>query len=123
MKEACVGGFIEYFAQRVEQKSASPHDAVGYLPLHILPSAWRVTTKGDSFTWACSRPVRMAIQWRRDSNSTIPTITSRNAVTTASRRLFQISRAVALARGPAARARACARKPIRGLGSNILCHA
>lgn len=49
-------------------------------------------------------------------------MTTRMAVTAASNRLFRISRPVALVAGAVARARAWARKPIRGLGSKIFCH-
>src|SRR5579859_1106114 len=57
-----------------------------------------------------------------DSKSTKATITTSIAVTAASSRLLKMRRAVAEFGGAAARALACARNPIFGLGSRILCH-
>src|SRR5262249_20449048 len=119
-EKASIGGFIEYLAQ---SSQAERHDLTEPRSEHdpyrhpCSSKAKRVMTKAASCTEACLRPVRTLTHSRVDSNRMRVTISTRRAVMTASRRKLNTSRASA---PEAASWRACARKPIRGLGSKIL---
>src|SRR5579864_4036402 len=116
-EKPCVGGLVKNLAEsREENPSGGDYDC-----FHAFSSARCVIMNGDSFTRASSLPVRTPIHLRTDSISTMATITIRTVVTAASRRLLKISRAVAAVAGAEASARAWARKPMPGLGSNTLC--
>src|SRR3982074_2098353 len=120
LQKTGVRSFVENFLQHC-QKNPSGCD---HLPHHCYCSSITslVATKGDSLMRASRFPVNMPIHTRADSITTTLTITTSRAVTAASNLLLKIMREVALVAGPLANARACARKPIRGSGSNTLCH-
>src|SRR6185437_671248 len=86
---------------------------------HPRSSASRVITNGVSVVAEALRPDNAPIHCRTDSISNSATMRISNPVTTASKRLLKMSRALPPA---AASCRACARKPMRGSGSKILCH-
>ena len=79
-------------------------------------------TNGVSFTPACLRPESTLSHRNADSIKINATIKIKTPVTSASRRSLKMRREFAAVAGPIASCRACARNPIRGLGSNILCH-
>src|SRR5271169_5801703 len=98
-QEPLVGGLVEDLAEGGHQDSRCFDESA-----HPLSSASRVITNGASFTRDSCWPLRTPIHWRTDSISTRATITTRTAVTAASRRLLKISRALAFVAGLAAQA-------------------
>src|SRR4029077_11005538 len=120
-QEASIGRFVENLSQGGKENLSARLELSSQQSdcLHPCSSAKRVATKGDSFTLACLRPESTRSHSTADSIRITVTITIRVPVTTASRRSLKISRAFAPA--PEASCAACERKPMRGLGSKILC--
>src|SRR5580700_728732 len=127
LQKTSVRRFVENLAQRCQQNPGETQHlfraAFSQASFHTFsPAASRVITNGASHTGDALFPLRMPTHTRTDSITTRLTMTTKTVVTAASRRLLKMSRPVSLVTGPAASARACARKPMRGLRSSTLCH-
>src|SRR5205823_151266 len=115
VQKTLVSGFVKNLLQNRHENCRN-----GSHPFHPCSSvANRVGTNGDSFTFASFRPESMRIHSSIDSSKIIATITIKIPVTNASSRSLKISRAFPPV---AANCRACDKKPILGLASNILCN-
>src|SRR5712671_1104576 len=122
LQKTGVRSLVENFVQHCQENPRGCNQLPHHYHCYCSSITSLVATKGVSLMRASRFPVNTPIHTRTDSITTRLTITTSTAVTPASNRLLKIMRAVALVAGPPANARACARKPIRGSGSNSLCH-
>src|SRR5215469_1419458 len=113
LEKSPIGGLVKDFAQRAQQnfpERTHPCSSV----------AKRVDTKGASRTLAALRPLSTRNHSRADSITITAIRTAITPVTIASSRSLKTSRPVVLVAGPVASCCACARNPMRGLGSKTL---
>src|SRR5689334_17740381 len=116
-KKTLIGILVKNLAQSGEQETKKC-----LYRFHAISSAKRVGTKGASWVTGCFRPEITLIHCKADSSTMTATSTTNSPVTAKSRRSLKSLRPRSAVAGPDMSCRAWARKPMRGLGSNILCH-